>query len=268
MRGSRVPMMVGGGGIGAVILALIALALGVDPGAVLQGGGSEANTPAAYPGDTAAAGASDEASDFVRVVLADTEDTWAELFRQMGDQYQDPKLVLFTGAVQSACGFAQAAVGPFYCPRDQKVYLDLGFFDELRQRFGAPGDFAEAYVIAHEIGHHVQTLLGVTQQVDALRARSSQREANALSVLTELQADCFAGVWANHAKTPLDPGDIDEALRAASAIGDDRLQEEAQGYVVPESFTHGTSAQRVGWFRRGYESGEVRQCDTFVEAGL
>jgi predicted metalloprotease len=268
MRGSRVPMMVGGGGIGAVILALIALALGVDPGAVLQGGGSEAGAPAAYPGDTVAAGEGDEASDFVRVVLADTEDTWAELFRQMGDRYQDPKLVLFTGAVQSACGFAQAAVGPFYCPRDQKVYLDLGFFDELRQRFGAPGDFAEAYVIAHEIGHHVQTLLGITQQVDALRARSSQREANALSVLTELQADCFAGVWAHHATTPLDPGDIDEALRAASAIGDDKLQKEAQGYVVPESFTHGTSAQRVSWFRRGYQSGEVRQCDTFAAAGV
>jgi uncharacterized protein len=199
-------------------------------------------------------------------VLADTEDTWRPLFDEMGRQYQDPALVLFTGAVDSACGFAQSAMGPFYCPLDQKVYVDLSFYDDLRSRFGAPGDFAQAYVIAHEVGHHVQNLLGIAEQVQALRQQVSEVEANDLSVRMELQADCFAGVWANHAnraRSILEEGDIEEGLNAASAIGDDRMQRQAQGYVVPESFTHGSSEQRVRWFRQGLTSGELGACDTF-----
>ena len=200
------------------------------------------------------------------VVLAETEETWNELFAQMGRQYEEPVLVLFNGAIQSACGLADTAVGPFYCPGDHKVYLDLGFFDELRQRFGASGDFAEAYVIAHEVGHHVQTLLGISPRVEAMQRQLGDAGANQLSVRLELQADCFAGVWAARADASrqiLEAGDVDEALNAANAIGDDRMQRRAQGYVVPDSFTHGTSAQRVHWFRRGLETGDVQGCDTF-----
>jgi len=213
----------------------------------------------------------DELAEFVSVVLADTEDVWNKLFSEEGQSYREPKLVLFTGQVQSACGFASAAVGPFYCPGDETVYIDLQFYDELRRKFGAPGDFAQAYVIAHEIGHHVQKQLGITSKVDAMRGRVSQEEFNQLSVRLELQADFFAGVWAHHAQRMqqiLEPGDINEALQAAGAIGDDRLQKQAQGYVVPESFTHGTSEQRERWFRRGFESGDMAQGDTFNAANL
>ena len=205
------------------------------------------------------------------MVLADTEDTWRELFRRMNREYIDPKLVLFSGSVQSACGMAGAAVGPFYCPGDHKLYLDTSFFRDLRDRFGAPGDFAQAYVIAHEVGHHVQTLLGISDKVQNARRGADRTQANALSVRLELQADCFAGVWAKNAdKTRhiLEEGDVEEALGAATAIGDDRLQRRAEGRVVPESFTHGSSAQRVRWFQRGFESGEVRQCDTFASKQL
>ena len=202
-------------------------------------------------------------ADFVSVVLADTEDTWQQIFRQQGATYREPTLVLFSGRVNSACGMASAAVGPFYCPGDQKLYIDLSFFHDLKVRHGAPGDFAQAYVIAHEVGHHVQTLLGISQQVQQLGRGKSKAQVNALSVRQELQADCFAGVWGHSAKNPLDPGDLEEALRAATAIGDDRLQSEAGGRVVPDSFTHGSSAQRVAWFRRGFDSGKLEQCDTF-----
>jgi predicted metalloprotease len=254
---------VAGGGIGAVILALVALALGVDPSVVLQ---TDPGTTASAPAGSASGGPGDEMGEFVAVVLADTEDTWNPLFREMGRSYEEPTLVLFSDAVQSACGFTRAAVGPFYCPPDRQVYIDLAFFRELDQTLGAPGDFAQAYVIAHEVGHHVQTLLGISEEVQAQSRRLSRAEANALSVRQELQADCFAGIWAHHAQRErqvLEPGDIEEALTAASAIGDDRLQRQSQGQVVPESFTHGSSAQRVRWFRRGFESGEVRACDTF-----
>jgi uncharacterized protein len=204
-------------------------------------------------------------------ILADTEDTWRELFRQMNREYRDPKLVLFTGAVQSACGVAGAAVGPFYCPADEKVYLDLDFFQTLRDRFRAPGDFAQAYVIAHEVGHHVQRQLGITDRVLRARRQASRAEANALSMRHELQADCLAGVWAHHAQETrqiLEQGDLEEALGAAAAVGDDRLQRQAQGRVVPDSFTHGTSAQRVRWFRRGFDAGDLERCDTFRAADL
>jgi predicted metalloprotease len=206
-------------------------------------------------------------ADFVSVVLADTEDTWTEIFRQSGKTYQEPNLVLYTGAVQSACGTGSAAMGPFYCPGDRKVYIDLSFFDELRRRHGAPGDFAQAYVIAHEVGHHVQNLLGISDQVRSAQRGLGKAEANALSVKLELQADCFAGVWGNHAdrsRQVLEEGDIEEALNAASAIGDDRLQKEGSGYVVPENFTHGTSRQRVEWFKRGIEHGDIASCNTFA----
>jgi uncharacterized protein len=263
--GPGVPL-VAGGGIGSIILVLVALYFGVDPSVVLQGGGQPAPTTQA---PAAPSRGGDEIKQFVSVVLADTEDTWRELFRRMNREYRDPTLVLFSGSVQSACGMAGAAVGPFYCPGDHKLYLDTSFFRDLRDRFGAPGDFAQAYVIAHEVGHHVQTLLGISERVQTARRRSDSRDANALSVRMELQADCFAGVWAHHAdKTRhiLEQGDLDEALGAATAIGDDRLQRSAQGRVVPESFTHGSSAQRVQWFRRGFDSGEVRQCDTFASS--
>jgi predicted metalloprotease len=210
--------------------------------------------------------AQDKLKDFVSVVLADTEDTWGEIFQRGGATYERPKLVLFTGAVRSACGLAQSAVGPFYCPGDRKVYIDLDFYKMLEQRFGAPGEFAKAYVVAHEIGHHVQNLLGVSEKVHAAMERSSRERANQLSVRQELQADCYAGIWANHANRSrhiLESGDVEAGLNAAAAIGDDRLQRQAQGYVAPESFTHGSSAQRVQWFKRGLESGELSACDTF-----
>jgi len=213
----------------------------------------------------------DELADFVSVVLADTEDTWNAIFSASGSAYREPVLVLYSGYTQTACGVGQSATGPFYCPADQKLYIDLSFYDELRTRFGAPGDFAQAYVIAHEVGHHVQTLLGITEQVDVARRRASQVQANELSVRLELQADCLAGVWANHANRArqiLEEGDIDEGLGAAAAIGDDRIQRQQQGEVVPDSFTHGSSVQRVRWFRRGLDSGEVNTCDTFSAVDL
>ena len=258
--------LIAGGGIGSIVLVLLALFFGFDPGAILQTedvSGPATQAPATSP-------AHDDLREFVAVVLADTEDTWHELFRRMGRQYREPKLVLFTGAVQSACGMAGAAVGPFYCPSDQKLYLDLSFFRALRERFRAPGDFAQAYVIAHEVGHHVQTLLGITETVAPARQQGGAR-ANAVSVRVELQADCLAGVWAHHAKQSrdiLEEGDLEEALNAAAAIGDDRLQRVGQGRVAPETFTHGSSRQRVQWFGRGFETGEMRQCDTFRAAEL
>lgn len=209
-----------------------------------------------------------EYAEFVSVVLKDTEDVWHALFNQMGSGYVEPKLVLFTGSVDSGCGSASAATGPFYCPADSKVYIDLSFYDELAQRFGAPGDFAMAYVIAHEVGHHVQNLLGTSEQVQNMRSQLSETEMNALSVKLELQADFYAGVWAHHAqqmKGILETGDIEEALNAANAIGDDRLQKQAQGYVVPDAFTHGTSEQRMYWFKRGFETGDLSKGDTFQE---
>ncbi len=252
-----------GGGFGTLVLIVLALLFGVDPRQLLDQAPSQpgASAPAQAP-DSAS---EDDTTKFTRVVLADTEDVWNGLFQQMGRQYRDPTMVLFSGRVDSACGRATAAVGPFYCPGDQRVYLDTTFFDELHRRFGAPGDFAQAYVIAHEVGHHVQDLLGITGKVDAQRGRLSEAQANQLSVRVELQADFYAGVYAHYAqqKGYLEAGDIEEALRAASAIGDDRLQREGQGYVVPDSFTHGTSEQRVRWFRRGFETGDLRQGDTF-----
>ncbi len=262
-RGRGISPGIAGGGIGVVVLALVAMFFGVDPGVVLQ----QTAEPAPTHGvEAAAPPPDDEQAQFVSAVLADTEDTWNRIFQQEGDTYREPGLVLFTQAVQSACGTANSAVGPFYCPLDQKVYIDLSFYRDLQQQLNAPGDFAQAYVIAHEVGHHVQTLLGISDRVRAASQRANQTEANQLSVRQELQADCFAGIWANRAQRErqmLEPGDIDEALTAASAIGDDRLQRQSQGYVVPESFTHGTAAQRSRWFRRGYESGALRDCDTF-----
>ncbi len=207
-----------------------------------------------------------ELVDFVSVILADTEETWTTLFRQMGKTYKEPRLVLFRDAVNSACGMAQSAMGPFYCPGDQQVYIDLGFYDQLKNRFKAPGDFAQAYVIAHEVGHHIQTLLGISSQVQAARQKLSRTEGNKLSVRQELQADCLAGVWAHHANNRrqlLEMGDLEEGLAAASAIGDDTLQKQAQGFVRPDSFTHGSSKQRVKWFKIGFQSGNMASCDTF-----
>jgi predicted metalloprotease len=259
--GGGMGLPIAGGGIGMVVLALVVYLLGGDPSAVID------TAPAPAPAEARGSGGPpDEASEFVRVVLADTEDTWNAIFAQNGQDYPEPQLVLFTGAVQSGCGVGQSQMGPFYCPRDQRVYIDLQFYQELRDRFGAPGDFAQAYVIAHEVGHHVQTVLGVSDQVRAAQQRGGQRDANALSVRMELQADCFAGVWANHAqrvRNVVEPGDIEEALNAASAIGDDKIQRQSQGRVAPESFTHGSSAQRMEWFRRGYETGDAERCDTF-----
>jgi predicted metalloprotease len=252
----------GGIGIGGLVLALIAMYFGQDPSVVLnqmQGGVQEEQVP--Y--DESAAEA--QAREFISRVLADTEVTWSQIFASAGRTYEEPKLVLFSGAVQSACGFAQAAVGPFYCPADRKVYIDLSFYDELKTRFGAPGDFAQAYVVAHEIGHHVQTLLGIAERNQAARQRASEAQANALSVQMELQADCFAGIWAHNADASrqiLESGDVEEGLNAASAIGDDRLQKQTRGHVSPESFTHGSSAQRVQWFKRGLEQGSLQGCDT------
>jgi len=258
-----------GGGIGTLVLVLLAMYFGVDPSVILQGTDPGDSRPA--PSVQQRPAGEDQMREFVSVVLGDTEDTWRELFRQMGRQYQEPKLVLFSGAVQSACGFAQAAVGPFYCPGDKKVYIDLSFYRDLRERLGAPGDFAQAYVIAHEIGHHVQNLLGIAERIHSTQGRRSPTEANALQVRMELQADCLAGVWASNAQRArqiLEVGDIEEGLNAASAIGDDRLQRQSQGRVVPESFTHGSSAQRVRWFKRGIETGDPDQCDTFTAAKL
>ena len=265
-RGMRISRRgAAGGGIGLLVLVIAALFFGVDPSDFIGQSPSITTTPQPSANRPSSAG-QDELSQFVSVVLADTEDTWKSLFRDIGQTYREPKLVLFSDAVQSACGTASAAVGPFYCPRDQKVYIDLSFYGDLRSRFGAPGDFAQAYVLAHEVGHHVQTLLGISEKVMALRNRMSQTEGNRLSVMQELQADCFAGIWAHHAhkaRQILEKGDIEEALGAASAIGDDRLQRQGRGYVTPDSFTHGTSQQRVRWFKTGLQTGEITQCNTF-----
>jgi uncharacterized protein len=268
-RGMRPGRVALGGGIGGVVLIVIALLLGVNPQQLLQEmpADQRASQAQVQPRDPA----EDRLAEFVSVVLADTEDVWRAQFQSMGRQYREPKLVLFTEQVDSACGVAGSSVGPFYCPGDEKVYIDLQFYQELRDRFGAPGDFAQAYVIAHEIGHHVQNLLGISEKVHAMQQRVSKEEANALSVRLELQADFFAGVWAYHAqkiRNILEPGDIEEALGAANSIGDDRLQTEGRGYVVPDSFTHGTSAQRVRWFRRGFETGDFHQGDTFNTGNL
>ncbi|MBS0551279.1 MAG: neutral zinc metallopeptidase [Proteobacteria bacterium] len=271
-RGDGGGMRFGGGGkigIGTVVLALVAWYFGLDPSVVLN----TASVVQAPPVQQAQprSRAEDEMAHFTSMVLADTEDTWGEIFRSAGRQYQQPRLVLYTGATQSGCGVGQAAMGPFYCPADAKVYLDLSFFNELGTRFGAPGDFAQAYVIAHEVGHHVQNLLGISEKVQQARQRVSERESNGLSVRLELQADCLAGVWANHAdrsRKVLEAGDIEEGLAAASATGDDRLQKQARGYAVPDSFTHGTSAQRARWFREGLQQGTLRACDTFSVGAL
>jgi predicted metalloprotease len=255
-----------GGGLSTLILLLVFLWLGVDPTPLLEGMDAVRVDTSGYDAPGPASSPEDPLADFVSVVLADTEDVWTTAFREMEQRYHEPTLVLFTGEVRSACGFAQAAMGPFYCPADRKVYIDLAFYRELRDRFHAPGDFAQAYVIAHEVGHHVQNLLGISGEVRAARARMSERQANAVSVKLELQADCLAGVWghrAHRARNILETGDVEEALRAATAIGDDRLQRDATGTVRPDSFTHGTSAQRVHWFRRGLESGDPDACDTF-----
>jgi uncharacterized protein len=252
------------GGIGLIIFVLIALLLGVDPSMLFQ---SDTVTEVPYteaPRSQPPPG--DEMGEFVATVLGYTEDTWRGLFEKMGRTYREPKLVLFSGVDQSACGFAQAAMGPFYCPADQTVYIDLSFYRDLRDRFGAPGDFAQAYVIAHEVGHHVQNLLGTAEQVQSAREQVGEAEANDLSVMMELQADCYAGIWAHHTERSeqiLEEGDIEEGLNAAAAIGDDRLQRQAQGYVVPDAFTHGTSEQRAHWFRQGLVSGDRKRCDTF-----
>jgi hypothetical protein len=251
------------GGVGILLLLLISMFLGVDPGQIIQGIDS---TGASSPGSQISTEEQNESAEFVSLVLGDTEATWSDIFAEdLGRTYIEPKLVLFTGGVQSACGQASSQVGPFYCPSDQKVYLDLEFLKELQDRLGATGDFAQAYVISHEVGHHVQTLTGTLQYVDTMNKRVSQKEANELSVALELQADCYAGVWANRASQQdliLEPGDIEEGLNAASAVGDDRLQKQSQGYVVPDSFTHGTSAQRVASFRKGLESGDIFACDS------
>ena len=264
MRTSRVA----GGGIGMFLLALVAYYFGIDPRVVLNSAGPVKTETA---GKYQPSPEEQQLAEFVAVVLGETEETWHALFQSMGKQYEEPTLVLFSDAVESACGFAEAAVGPFYCPLDKKVYIDLKFYDELKSRFKAPGDFAQAYVVAHEVGHHVQNLLGISERVQQTRARVSQTEANALSVRVELQADCLAGLWANHANASrkiLESGDVEEALGAAASIGDDRLQKQGRGVVVPDSFTHGTSAQRVRWFRRGLESTNMDTCNTFTDQAL
>lgn len=295
--GMRFPSSGGGGGgrrgggisiVGLLIILGLIIFFGIDPSVLLQnagpggGGGSgfpdirlpqqqgPSSTNFPMPGqaqiEKPQSTGDDDLKRFVAVVLATTEDSWTETFGQLGARYREPKLVLFTGAVRSACGTGMAAMGPFYCPADEKVYIDLAFYRELKSRFRAPGDFAQAYVVAHEVGHHVQKLLGIADKVEAAKRRMSKADGNALQVRMELQADCLAGVWAHQMQADkglIEPGDIDEALGAASAIGDDRIQRQTQGYVVPDSFTHGSSEQRVRWFRRGYKDGRLQACDTF-----
>ena len=268
LGGGGIPIGVAGGGLGTVALVLLALFFGVDPRVIL-GGGEEAppqSQVAENRGTPPAPQQDDGARHFVSQVLATTEDTWSDIFRRASRQYAPPNLVLFSGGTQSACGFAQTAVGPFYCPNDRKVYLDTAFFRDMERKLGAPGEFARAYVIAHEVGHHVQNQLGILGRIDRERRGMGEAESNALQVRIELQADCFAGIWANHTEQMrriLEPGDVESGIGAAAAVGDDRLQRRAQGYVVPESFTHGSSAQRVRWFRTGLESGDIQRCDTF-----
>jgi uncharacterized protein len=262
------------GGFGLIAFIVIALIFGADPSALL-GGGSSDHAPSQTQTRTASrpAANADPETQFVSRVLKSTEDVWGELFQETGRQYRQPRLVLYRDATQTACGTGQSAMGPFYCPSDQRVYLDLSFFDDLAQRFRAPGQFPQAYVIAHEVGHHVQNLLGISTKVQQMRANMSKRDANAMSVRVELQADCLAGVWAYHANQQrggkmIGEGDVDQALAAATAIGDDRLQRQSQGRVVPDSFTHGTSAQRVRWFKTGLQSGDMKKCDTFRASQL
>ena len=255
-----------GGGIGTLVLVVIGMFFGIDPRVILGLADTVQQVQAPAPAPAGKVGApSDEMGRFVSVVLADTEQTWNTLFRQLGRDYQEPRLVLFTGATPTACGTGQAAMGPFYCPLDQRVYIDLAFYQQLRDRFRAPGDFAQAYVIAHEVGHHVQNQLGIMQKMDAYRQRLSETQYNALSVRLELQADCFAGVWAHHANNRqlLEAGDVDEAMNAAAAIGDDTIQRRTQGRIVPESFTHGSSDQRMRWFMTGMKTGQISACNTF-----
>lgn len=259
-----------GGGLGTLVIIIIAVLLGADPQQLLRQMPTDAPAPPSSQGPRNTNPQEDELRQFVSVVLGKTEDVWQEIFQQNGKTYREPKLVLFTDRVQSACGLGSAASGPFYCPGDQKVYIDLSFYEELRRRFSSPGDFAQAYVIAHEIGHHVQKLLGISDRVDAMQRRMSEVDANKLSVRLELQADFFAGVWARHVQKQglLEQGDIEEALQAASAIGDDAIQRQSSGNVVPDSFTHGTSEQRLRWFRKGFDTGDIRQGDTFSATNL
>ncbi|MEM6279131.1 MAG: neutral zinc metallopeptidase [Verrucomicrobiota bacterium] len=262
--GGRRPVAMGGG-CGLIVIVLLVALLGGDPVALLEQVGST-SPPSSQSSSTTISPEQDELAQFVSVVLADTEDIWNDLFRAQGKQYREPRLVLFSEYVKSACGHASAASGPFYCPPDSSIYIDLSFYEELRRRYGAPGDFAQAYVIAHEVGHHVQNLLGIMSEVQSMRGRMSKEDYNRLSVRLELQADFLAGVWAHHAqrtKRILEEGDVEEALRAANAIGDDTLQKQSRGYVVPDSFTHGTSEQRMRWFLKGFRTGDMTQGDTF-----
>jgi len=256
------------GGLGTVLIMILALVFGFDPQTLLQQVPDDQSTQVQSSRPQNAE--EEELKQFVSVVLAKSEDVWTDVFRKNGRQYREPTLVLFTNQVRSACGIAGTAVGPFYCPNDEKVYIDLAFYEELRRQFSAPGDFAQAYVVAHEVGHHVQKLLGITDRVDAMSSRMSEAEVNQLSVRVELQADFFAGVFARYVQNQglLEAGDIEEALRAASAVGDDQIQRRTTGYVVPDSFTHGTSEQRLRWFKRGYETGDIRQGDTFNATNL
>jgi predicted metalloprotease len=282
--GSRIPVRFPGGGaargggvgiVGLLVILGVSWFLGINPLTLLDSG--QGGSPAVIGGGEAPPASegkvgqpADEGGKFVARVLADTEDTWTRIFQRAGRTYKVPTLVLFTGSTRSACGFAQSAAGPFYCPNDQKVYIDLAFYSELRSKFGAPGDFAQAYVVAHEVGHHVQNLLGIIPKVDQMRRSASKEEDSALSVRLELQADCFAGVWGREAQNEgiLDPGDLNEALNAAAQIGDDTLQKRSQGYVVPETFTHGTSEQRQRWLKRGFDQGNIESCDTFGAKAL
>jgi predicted metalloprotease len=271
---------VAGGGLGLLVIVVVAAFIGVDPRVLmgLLGGGPGSDlwqsgmpTSVQQAPSQMSSGRQDELADFVSVVLADTEDTWKDIFSGSGLRYREPKLVLFSDYVRSACGLTESAVGPFYCPADEKVYIDLAFYDELKNRFKAPGDFAQAYVIAHEVGHHVQNLLGISDQVSQAQRAAGRSESNHLSVKLELQADCLAGVWAHHAhesRNLLEQGDVQEGLNAAAQIGDDRMQRRSRGFVVPDSFTHGSSEQRVRWFRKGLASGDVQQCNTFEAAQL
>lgn len=267
-RGAGRGRQVLGGGIGTIVLVLVAMYFGVDPSFLLEGM-QTASVPSSTSGSRpdAADLAGDPMADMISVVIADTEEVWADIFAGLNRRYEEPRLVLFSGSTTSACGLGQAAMGPFYCPADKNAYIDLSFYRDLKERFSAPGDFAQAYVIAHEIGHHVQNLLGISGEVHRLRQSSGQVESNRMSVRLELQADCFAGVWANRTgrgtNISLERGDLEEALNAASAIGDDRLQKQSRGTVAPDSFTHGSAAQRVRWFRTGFDSGDPNRCDTF-----
>jgi len=267
-RGFSAGRVVGGGGLGALLLMVLALVFGVDPRQFMEQ--VPENPPSQVQTSQPRNPEEEELKQFVAVVLAKSEDVWTDVFRQNGRQYREPTLVLFTDQVRSACGLAGAAVGPFYCPGDEKVYIDLAFYEQLRREFRAPGDFAQAYVVAHEVGHHVQKLLGISDRVDAMQGRLSESEANQLSVRLELQADFFAGVFARHDQSQglLEAGDVEEALRAASAVGDDQIQRRTTGYVVPDSFTHGTSEQRLRWFKKGFETGDIRQGDTFNTRNL